>query len=274
MSVYAMGTSAVTTPRNRGLAGVRLAVVGKGGSGKSFVAGTLARVLARRGHQVLALDSDPMPGLALSLGVNAGDRAMLEGYAEQDAEGKWRLIRDLKPATIVRRAALKGPDGVLFLQYGKVEGRSLAPMMSSLQAFWGVTQELSEGPWTVIHDLPAGTRQPFAGWAGPADLFLIVVEPTQKSILSGRRLARVTRLADRAQLWVVANKVRWADDTEMISAALSGAEHVCEVPFDPKTAAADRLGIAPIDHAPASLAVRALDELAGRIESLSRRRRA
>jgi CO dehydrogenase nickel-insertion accessory protein CooC1 len=48
---------------------LRLAVVGKGGAGKSVIAGTLARLLARRGERVLALDSDLLPGLALSLGA-------------------------------------------------------------------------------------------------------------------------------------------------------------------------------------------------------------
>ncbi|MDP8932341.1 MAG: AAA family ATPase, partial [Actinomycetota bacterium] len=42
---------------------MRVAFVGKGGSGKSALAGTLARALARRGESVLVLDSDPMPGL-------------------------------------------------------------------------------------------------------------------------------------------------------------------------------------------------------------------
>jgi CO dehydrogenase maturation factor len=44
---------------------LRVAVVGKGGAGKSLIAGTLAR----RGHHVLALDVDTLPGLALSLGL-------------------------------------------------------------------------------------------------------------------------------------------------------------------------------------------------------------
>jgi cellulose biosynthesis protein BcsQ len=35
-----------------------LATAGKGGAGKSVLAGTLARILARRGHRVLAVDSD------------------------------------------------------------------------------------------------------------------------------------------------------------------------------------------------------------------------
>ncbi len=48
---------------------MNLAMVGKGGSGKTSISGTMARVLARRGHRVLAIDGDPNPNLALTLGV-------------------------------------------------------------------------------------------------------------------------------------------------------------------------------------------------------------
>lgn len=62
---------------------LRLAVVGKGGSGKSTVAGTMARLLGRSGEKVLALDSDPMPGLAISLGLGNLTDAMLTGAVER-----------------------------------------------------------------------------------------------------------------------------------------------------------------------------------------------
>ena len=48
---------------------MKIAVAGKGGSGKTTVAGTLARQLAREGHSVLALDADTNPMLGISLGI-------------------------------------------------------------------------------------------------------------------------------------------------------------------------------------------------------------
>ncbi|CAN5463132.1 hypothetical protein BH20ACT18_BH20ACT18_09690 [soil metagenome] len=44
---------------------MNVAVVGKGGCGKTSISGTMARVLARRGHPVLAVDGDPQPNPAL-----------------------------------------------------------------------------------------------------------------------------------------------------------------------------------------------------------------
>jgi CO dehydrogenase maturation factor len=48
---------------------MKLAIAGKGGSGKTTISGTMARVLARRGKRVLAIDGDSNPNLALTLGA-------------------------------------------------------------------------------------------------------------------------------------------------------------------------------------------------------------
>lgn len=50
---------------------MKIAVGGKGGSGKTTIAGTLARVLAGRGQRVVALDDDSNPNLALTVGLPA-----------------------------------------------------------------------------------------------------------------------------------------------------------------------------------------------------------
>jgi len=48
---------------------MKLAIAGKGGSGKTSISGTMARVLARDGFQVLAIDGDSNPNLSLTLGI-------------------------------------------------------------------------------------------------------------------------------------------------------------------------------------------------------------
>lgn len=48
---------------------MKIAVAGKGGSGKTTLAGTLARGLGRRGQAVLAVDADTNPNLAITLGL-------------------------------------------------------------------------------------------------------------------------------------------------------------------------------------------------------------
>jgi CO dehydrogenase maturation factor len=47
----------------------KIAVAGKGGSGKTTVAGVLARLWAEDGRDVLTVDADENPNLGISLGL-------------------------------------------------------------------------------------------------------------------------------------------------------------------------------------------------------------
>lgn len=60
----------------------KIAVAGKGGSGKTTVAGVLARLLADGGHDVLAVDADTNPNLGISLGLGAERTHALVGTRE------------------------------------------------------------------------------------------------------------------------------------------------------------------------------------------------
>ena len=48
---------------------MKIAVTGKGGVGKTTLAGTIARILAADGYKVLAVDADPGANLASALGI-------------------------------------------------------------------------------------------------------------------------------------------------------------------------------------------------------------
>jgi len=245
---------------------LRIAVVGKGGAGKSVIAGTIARLLARRGHQVLALDSDLMPGLALSLGASAPSEPPLNDAAERDEDGRWRLRKGIGAFRAVTRYSTEAPDGVRLLQFGKVSGsEGRAPIMAAMQAFYRVIHRLRRAEplrdWTVVGDLPAGPRQTAFDWAPYADTLLLVVEPTWKSALTARRIARIARARRTAPaILVVANKVTGAADAGRVG-RLVREPVVVAVPADDAVAAADRLGLAPLDHAPDSPAVRAIGGL-------------
>lgn len=252
-------------------ASLRLAVVGKGGAGKSVIAGTLARVLARRGRKVLALDSDMLPGLALSLGAEQPQHPPLLDAAERDEEGRWRLKKGIGPVTAVERYSTPAPDGVRLLSAGKTATEGLGPIMGALNAYYKVIHRLDQAKtlrgWTVLGDLPAGPRQTAFGWAPFADNFLIVVEPEWKSILTARRVARIARMREGVTVSAVANKVTGQDDLDLIRGRLE-APIFAAVPADDAVHEAERQGVALIDAAPGSPAVKAVEQLADDLDSL------
>lgn len=241
---------------------MRVAFVGKGGAGKSSIAGTLARLLAGQGERVLALDSDPMPGLAFSLGIERVDAGFPEEALEErsvDGRNVWRLRAGLSAHEAVERYAARGPDGVRFIQLGKARG-VWGENAASQQAFQQIVDELQDDDWSLIGDLPGGTRQPFFGWGRYARTIVAVVEPTPASLLSGRRLSRLAQLKSAPRVVALANKTRAAGDRELV-ARRTGLPVIGEVPFDPVVGEADRLGTALLDHdrqAPAVGAVRGL----------------
>ena len=49
---------------------MKIAVTGKGGVGKTLIAGALACSFARKGLKTIAIDADPSPNLALTLGLS------------------------------------------------------------------------------------------------------------------------------------------------------------------------------------------------------------
>lgn len=247
---------------------MRIAFVGKGGSGKSVLVGTFARLLARRGERVLVLDSDVMPGLALSLGAEPTDAPLPDDAVEEspdDRGPRYRLRAGLGAAEAVERYALRGPDGVRLLQLGKLGGTRSA-IGAGQYAFRQIATELPRDRWHLVGDLPGGTRQPFFGWGGYAETILVVVEPTAKSMLSARRLGRLTHTADAPRVVAVANKVREPGDPAEI-AARTGLEVIGSVPEDEAVAEAERHGIAPLWHAPDAPAVHAVESL---VDQLSR----
>lgn len=250
------------------LGSVRIAFVGKGGVGKSAVAGTFARILARTGEPVLAIDSDPLPGLAYSLGLAIDDAPIPDEAVEEKAEGeegpRFRLVAGLTGADAVERYAATAPDGVRFLQFGKLRGHQ-ARLMRSQWAFRQIVADLPEGRWNLVGDLPGGTRQLFFGWANFAHTVLVVVEPSAKSMLAARRLARFALLDEGPKEMVaVVNKVRRADDVELVERR-TGLEVIASVPWDEDFAAAEKAGEAPIDRAPDSAAVGAVRSLVSRL---------
>ena len=95
---------------------MKIAVVGKGGVGKTSIAGSLARLLGRRGQRVLAIDGDPNPTLAFALGVSAERAESVRGLSPdlvQETENGYRLTRRFEQ--VCADYALDAPDGVTLL---------------------------------------------------------------------------------------------------------------------------------------------------------------
>lgn len=240
---------------------LRVAFLGKGGVGKSVIAATVSRHLARCGWPVLALDVDTVPGLALSLGVPLGEGGLPSGLAEL-VEGKrgrrWKILKGAGPATLVDRYAVPAADGVRFLALGKLPG-GVQPSITV--AFRHVMEGFRRPGWAIVADLAAGTRQAMFGWAHFAPVRVAIVEPSAKSTLTTRRLAAVAT-------HLVVNKVQGETDVEVVMQAVD-LPLLAAIPYDEGVLEAEQRGCAPIDFDPHLPSVKAVAELANRLQEMA-----
>ncbi len=89
---------------------MKIAVVGKGGSGKTTTSAVLARTFARQGRATLALDCDTNPNLGLSLGL--GEEVTESLVALRDAIDSGEEDHASSYDDLVQRFGVQAPDGV------------------------------------------------------------------------------------------------------------------------------------------------------------------
>lgn len=105
---------------------MKIATAGKGGSGKTTIAGTLARALADTGRPVLAVDADLNPNLALTVGMglealDAGIPLPHEILEHRHIDGQDTAVLAAPLSEIVERYGLVAPAGIDLLLMGKPE---------------------------------------------------------------------------------------------------------------------------------------------------------
>lgn len=101
---------------------MKIAVVGKGGSGKTTVAAILARSLASQGRTVIALDCDTNPNLGLSLGFGIERTTELAAIRQSmDDEAAGGSQHAATAADLLTRFGDVGPDGVRLAVVNKIE---------------------------------------------------------------------------------------------------------------------------------------------------------
>lgn len=207
----------------------KLAVLGKGGSGKTVLASLLVRAISERGFMVLAVDLDANPGLSVSLGLDSNDTPLPDAAVEErpDTPFGWGLARHLTPAEAVRRYGTPAGPNVVFVGFGNNAAVD-TPLLKYLTAVREVSEGFDEPGWAMVADLAAGPTTPFEGYARFASLALIAVEATPASILTAQGLLDI--LADDGTPAAIVVTKAQAGDAAHIAKEV-GEPFAC-IPFD------------------------------------------
>jgi CO dehydrogenase maturation factor len=248
---------------------MKLAIAGKGGSGKTSISGTMARLIAREGKRVLAIDGDTNPNLALTLGIpveRINDLPVLpSGLLERAEGGEFELKQSL--AELRSTHSIEGPDGVTLLVMAHPHEED-----AGTGCFCGMhatVRELIESATdadadVTVLDTEASPEHLTRGTAKYADVMLTIVEPYFKSLETGRRMAELAHGLGLGRVLLIANKVR--DESELEAVREFAESHGLEVggviPYDEGLPKAEAAHSSPLDFAPDGPAVEAIAQVA------------
>ena len=237
---------------------MKIAISGKGGVGKTTLAGVMARLLADRGKKVLAIDADPDSNLASAIGL------------PKDTLSKLLPIASMTSMIEERTGAKKGTFGALFKLNPKVDdlpdemgvtyqGVKLLLLGCIPQGGGGcfcpenvllknlVRHLLVQREEALIIDMEAGLEHLGRGSTGYVDALIIVVEPGQRAINTARQIKKLGEDLHIKNMMIVGNKINSDQDRQIIEENLSEFPVLGHMSFNPKILQADREGSSPYD---------------------------
>ena len=255
----------------------KIAVTGKGGVGKTTLAGLLAYAYVEKGAKVMAIDVDPSPCLADALGFPEELTRDLVPIAEMD-----ELIYErtgAKPGTTGGYFKLNPkvddlPDrfsvshrGIRLLELGAVElGGSgcICPESAMLKTL--VSHLIFYRDDFLIMDMYAGVEHLGRATAGMVDAMLVVAEPGKRSLGTAAQIAKLAQDIGIKNLYLVGNKMRNEADVEFLRNNSPGLPVLGSLPATMDVVDADLKGEPVFDAVPqladaARAMAAALDEL-------------
>jgi CO dehydrogenase maturation factor len=238
-----METAPATTARS---AALRVGVVGKGGVGKTTVAGLMARAWAAAGRRVVAIDTDSNPNLGLSLGLTEAETEAVPVLPRGVLLGPGA---GTSAAQLLEEHGRPTPAGVVLLSALRVSGARGGCTCSGHATVRSLLAEsLDERADVVLVDMEAGLEHlsRSGGTLAHADVLAVVVEPSRKSVLTAERTAALAEELGIDRVRVVGNKVRDAEDAAFLTRAVAEAGLTLAglLPYDPDVVTAERSGSA------------------------------
>jgi len=201
----------------------KIAVCGKGGSGKSVLVRLLADGLQTRGRRVLVVDSDESnTGLDRMLGFDSRSKPLIELLGGKQkleeeivawvkaggSEETMQLVKEEIPVASIPPEYILERDGIKLVIVGKIlmalEGCA-CPMGIVSRSF--LNKLRLEADEVALVDLEAGVEHFGRGVETGVDCVLVVVEPSIDSLEVAERISELSSQINIADVWVVLNKI-------------------------------------------------------------------
>jgi CO dehydrogenase maturation factor len=193
---------------------MKIAVCGKGGSGKSTIVTLLANEARARGYHVLVVDSDESnSGLFCMMGFDhppvplmelvGGKKNLKQKMAKANVLSETQIVTAQIPEQHLLRS-----DGLMLVSIGKIlqslEGCACPMGVLSREFLKKLTLETDE---LAIVDMEAGVEHFGRGVETSIDSVLIVVEPPLESVIVAQKIHDLASGIGIKNAWAIMNKV-------------------------------------------------------------------
>jgi CO dehydrogenase maturation factor len=238
---------------------MKVAVAGKGGVGKTLIAGGLAVGFAQRGLRTIAIDADSSPNLALTLGLSteearklvpiSDNKPLVDSKTQTEYSGIYKLSFSVDD--IVREYSVKTPLGPNLIVMGTVQSMGSGCMCAPTAVVRELLRHLVvERDEAVVLDLEAGVEHIGRGTAKAMDTLLIIADSNLKSLEIAKKIRDFAATAGMKQLYLIGNRVMNPMQEEAIRgfATKNGLEVLALIPFDNKITESDMQGETPLKN--------------------------
>lgn len=237
---------------------MKIAVTGKGGVGKTTLAGTMARILSARGMKVLAIDADPDSNLGSAVGIAKERLNGVTPVAEMTrlieertgtTKGQFGGVFKINPQVddIPDQFSISH-EGVKLLILGCIPeggGGCFCPESTLLKSL--LRHLIVKRDEAVILDMEAGLEHLGRGSTAGMDALIVVVEPGQRSIQTAQHIKKLAADLMVKKVYIVGNKIQNELDRELIRNGLPEFDVLGYMSFNPAIIQADKDGKAPYD---------------------------
>ncbi|MFH1436862.1 MAG: AAA family ATPase [Pseudomonadota bacterium] len=243
---------------------MKIAITGKGGSGKTMLASVMTGLLAGRGgRKILAIDADSAVNLPYALGVEVKKtvsdirRLIIEEPGE-------KAKMEEKSIITVMEEALHDAEGFRLLVMGRPEGPGCYCSVNDLLRY-GIERLSTRFDVTIV-DCEAGPEQLNRRVLRGVDVLVILSDAAQRGIRVAGSIAEVISRDETirpARAGLVINRVKPGNDNGRAkeSAAAWGLEIFGTIPEDETISAYDRDGRPLVDLPGGSPAVSAIRDI-------------